>query len=98
MNYLQGSTTGCPREPWHDLHCQIDGPAVYDILTNFQERWLKTSPRGIKKFKRAYDDHLLHIDKIPDIIGQQDAVSHIDDDDIESWHVQVTYLLLHLSD
>ncbi|KAL2932079.1 Phospholipase D beta 1, partial [Bienertia sinuspersici] len=26
---------------------------------------------------------------IPDIIGQQDAETHIDEDDIESWHVQV---------
>ncbi|KAI5399017.1 hypothetical protein KIW84_064404 [Lathyrus oleraceus] len=32
-----GSTGGCPREPWHDLHCKIDGPAAYDILTNFEE-------------------------------------------------------------
>ncbi|KAA8522329.1 hypothetical protein F0562_013310 [Nyssa sinensis] len=33
-----GPAVGCPREPWHDLHCQIDGPAAYDILTNFEER------------------------------------------------------------
>ncbi|KAI5445379.1 hypothetical protein KIW84_013568 [Lathyrus oleraceus] len=32
-----GSTGGCPREPWHDLHCKIDGPAAYDILTNFED-------------------------------------------------------------
>nr|GEU41938.1 phospholipase D beta 1-like [Tanacetum cinerariifolium] len=24
-NY-KGSTVGCPREPWHDLHCRIEGP------------------------------------------------------------------------
>ncbi|KAK8584135.1 hypothetical protein V6N12_068384 [Hibiscus sabdariffa] len=29
---------GCPREPWHDLHCRIDGPTAYDILTNFEEQ------------------------------------------------------------
>ncbi|XP_019105235.2 phospholipase D gamma 1 isoform X2 [Beta vulgaris subsp. vulgaris] len=85
-----GSTTGCPREPWHDLHSQIDGPAVYDILTNFQERWLKTRPRGIKKFKRTYDDHLINIDKVPDIIKQEDAETcDSNEDDMESWHVQV---------
>ncbi|KAA8520561.1 hypothetical protein F0562_014817 [Nyssa sinensis] len=22
-----GNAAGCPREPWHDLHCKIDGPA-----------------------------------------------------------------------
>uniref|UniRef100_A0A803L8W6 Phospholipase D n=1 Tax=Chenopodium quinoa TaxID=63459 RepID=A0A803L8W6_CHEQI len=89
---IAGSMNGCPRESWHDLHCQIDGPTVYDILTNFQERWLKSSPRGIKKLKRAYDDHLIHIDKVPNIIGQLDAnhtCNNNDDDDMESWHVQV---------
>nr|GMD61198.1 phospholipase D delta-like [Ipomoea batatas] len=29
---LQGS-------PWHDLHCRIDGPAAYDVLINFAQRW-----------------------------------------------------------
>ncbi|KAI0515638.1 hypothetical protein KFK09_008304 [Dendrobium nobile] len=25
-----------PREPWPDLHSRIDGPAAYDVLTNFE--------------------------------------------------------------
>lgn len=28
-----------PRQPWHDLHCRIDGPAAYDLLINFEQRW-----------------------------------------------------------
>ncbi|CAK8531444.1 unnamed protein product [Lathyrus sativus] len=45
-----GSTGGCPREPWHDLHSKIDGPTAYDILTNFEKRWLRAAkPTGIKK-------------------------------------------------
>ncbi|XP_064116964.1 uncharacterized protein LOC135222708 [Macrobrachium nipponense] len=28
-----------PREPWHDIHCRLDGPIVLDVLTNFTERW-----------------------------------------------------------
>lgn len=87
-NYT-GPTDGCPREPWHDLHSQIDGPAAYDILANFEERWLKASkPSGLQRMKRSYDDHLLKIDKIPEIIGVGDAISHINEDR-ESWHVQV---------
>uniref|UniRef100_A0A7N2L574 Pentatricopeptide repeat-containing protein n=1 Tax=Quercus lobata TaxID=97700 RepID=A0A7N2L574_QUELO len=39
----QGNTAGCPREPWHDLHSRIDGPAAYDVLTNFEDRWLKAA-------------------------------------------------------
>ena len=88
-NSNQGPTDGCPREPWHDLHSQIDGPAAYDVLKNFQERWLNASkPRGLQKMKRSYDDHLLNLDKVPDVIGLQDAIRY-SNDDRESWHVQV---------
>ncbi|XP_074279922.1 phospholipase D gamma 1-like isoform X2 [Silene latifolia] len=86
---FQGSTAGCPREPWHDLHCKIDGPAAYDVLTNFKDRWLKASkPHGIKKLKMSYDDSLLRIERLPEII-QIDEVSSLTEDDPESWHVQV---------
>ncbi|XP_031285350.1 phospholipase D beta 2-like [Pistacia vera] len=84
-----GSTAGCPREPWHDLHSRIDGPAAYDVLTNFEERWLKAAkPQGIKKLKLSYDDSLLKLDRIPDIISAADALS-MDTNDPEGWHVQI---------
>lgn len=84
-----GNVAGCPREPWHDLHCKIDGPAAYDVLTNFEERWLKASkPHGIKKLKMSYDDALLRIERIPDILGVSDAPS-INENDPEAWHVQI---------
>ncbi|KAL3499428.1 hypothetical protein ACH5RR_038521 [Cinchona calisaya] len=87
-NYT-GSTAGCPREPWHDLHCRIDGPAAYDILTNFEERWLKASKRhGLQKVKSSFDDSLLKLDRIPDILGIED-LSTLHDDNPETWHVQV---------
>ncbi|MFS7905861.1 putative phospholipase D [Helianthus anomalus] len=48
----RGTLAGCPREPWHDMHSEIDGPAAYDLMTNFEERWLKASkPHGLKKTK-----------------------------------------------
>ncbi|KAH6830791.1 phospholipase D beta 1 [Perilla frutescens var. hirtella] len=84
-----GTTTGCPREPWHDLHCKIDGPAAYDVLCNFEERWLKASkPHGIKKLKMSYDDALLRIERMPEILGLAEAPC-VSDNDPESWHVQV---------
>ncbi|KAF6160418.1 hypothetical protein GIB67_019187 [Kingdonia uniflora] len=87
---------GCPREPWHDLHSRIDGPAAYDILTNFEERWLKASKRhGIKKLKRSNDDALLRIERIPDIVGMLEAQS-INESDPEDWHVQVCTLFCGL--
>ncbi|XP_070026610.1 phospholipase D gamma 1-like [Nicotiana sylvestris] len=84
-----GSVTGCPREPWHDLHSKIDGPAAYDVLTNFEERWLKASkPHGIKKLKTSYDDALLRIERMPEILGISDAPS-VSGDDPNGWHVQI---------
>lgn len=28
-----------PRMPWQDVHCRIEGPAVYDLSRNFVGRW-----------------------------------------------------------
>ncbi|XP_020218217.1 phospholipase D beta 1 [Cajanus cajan] len=87
-NY-EGSVTGCPRQPWHDLHSQVDGPAAYDILTNFEERWLRALKiHKLQKMKGSHDDSLLKIDRIPDIVGI-DEVPCLDEDNQETWHVQV---------
>ncbi|KAB1217159.1 Phospholipase D beta 1 [Morella rubra] len=86
---LTEPTDGCPREPWHDLHSRLDGPAAYDVLTNFEERWLKASKHhGIQKLKASYDDSLLKIERIPDIIGIADFHCQSQNDP-EDWHVQV---------
>lgn len=82
-------SAGCPRQPWHDLHCRIDGPAVYDVLTNFEERWLKVSePHGLQKLKTSYDDQLLRLERIPDILKISD-VTCPSEDDLENWHIQI---------
>ncbi|CAI0470576.1 unnamed protein product [Linum tenue] len=88
-----GSVSGCPREPWHDLHSRIDGPAAYDVLTNFEERWFKAAkPRGLKKLKTSYDDALLRIDRIPDIVAASDAPC-VGENDPETWREnKVSYL------
>ncbi|KAK9076718.1 hypothetical protein SSX86_005052 [Deinandra increscens subsp. villosa] len=86
-NYT-GSTAGCPREPWHDLHCRIEGPAAYDVLQNFEERWLRASkPRGLSKITK-FSDVLLKVDRIPEILGITDA-HYTSEKDPEGWHVQV---------
>ncbi|KAI5655582.1 hypothetical protein M9H77_32769 [Catharanthus roseus] len=84
-----GPATGCPREPWHDLHSRIDGAAAYDILTNFEERWLRASKRhGIQKMKSSHDDSLLKLERIPDILKIEE-VSSLHQHDPEDWHVQI---------
>lgn len=32
---------GGPREPWHDIHCRLEGPVAWDVLRNFEQRWRK---------------------------------------------------------
>lgn len=84
-----GNLAGCPREPWHDMHSKIDGPAAYDVMTNFEERWLKASkPHGLKKLKTSYDDALLRIERVPEILGVNDQPC-LSDQDPEGWHVQI---------
>ena len=34
-----------PREPWHDIHCELSGPVAYDVYQNFYERWQKQGTR-----------------------------------------------------
>jgi phospholipase D1/2 len=88
----QGSVTGCPRQPWHDLHSKVDGPAAYDILTNFEERWLRAlKMTRLQKMKTSHDDSLLKIDRISDIVGI-DEVSSLDEPNQETWHVQVSLI------
>lgn len=81
--------SGGPRQPWHDLHCRIDGPAAYDVLTNFEQRW--------KKARRWHDDELIEIQRISWILGPSKDTppqgdGHLmvtEDEDPETWHVQV---------
>ncbi|PON58165.1 Phospholipase D family [Trema orientale] len=86
-----------PRQPWHDLHCKIDGPAAYDILTNFEQRWRKAKWRDsrIKKLTTWHDDALLRLDRMSWIltpssgpIGDQSS-SLCNEKDPENWHAQV---------
>ncbi|XP_073042917.1 LOW QUALITY PROTEIN: phospholipase D beta 1-like [Primulina eburnea] len=84
-----GPAVGCPREPWHDLHCRIDGPAAYDVLKNFKERWDIASKRHvIQKMKASHDDSLLQLERIPDILGIEEA-SCLSLNDQEIWHTQI---------
>ncbi|KAE8665838.1 Phospholipase D gamma 2 [Hibiscus syriacus] len=70
------------------MHSKIDGPAAYDVLVNFEERWLKSAkPHGLKKLKKPFDDALLRIERIPDILGVTDFTDS--ESDPEGWHVQI---------
>ncbi|KAK6115139.1 hypothetical protein DH2020_007408 [Rehmannia glutinosa] len=90
-----------PRQPWHDLHCKIEGPAAYDVLTNFEQRWKKATKwsefgERFKKISHWHDDALLKIERISWITSPSAAVPNdhpslwvSEKDDPENWHVQV---------
>ncbi|RAL44934.1 hypothetical protein DM860_003693 [Cuscuta australis] len=87
-----------PRQPWHDLHCKIEGPAAYDVLTNFEQRYRKSARRmylNMKKIRHRSADALLNVRLIPYINlpsagpDGQHCVHVTSEDDPDNWHVQV---------
>ncbi|KAJ4958055.1 hypothetical protein NE237_025166 [Protea cynaroides] len=38
---------GGPREPWHDIHCRLEGPVAWDVMYNFEQRWNKQGMKGL---------------------------------------------------
>lgn len=79
-----------PRQPWHDLHCRIDGPAVYDVLINFEQRWRKATKWSefrtlFKKVSHFNDDSLLRVERISwilsPVLALKDGVTVVPPDD-----------------
>ncbi|CAH8343917.1 unnamed protein product [Eruca vesicaria subsp. sativa] len=69
---------GGPREPWHDIHCRLDGPAAWDVLYNFEQRWMKQG-NG-----RRY---LVSMERFSEITVPPLPI--VQPDDTEGWTVQV---------
>lgn len=100
----QTETKG-PRQPWHDLHCKIEGPAAYDVLTNFEQRWRKSTKwREFRwRFKKGAshwnDDALIKLERISWILSPSPSISSDDpilwvskEENSETWDVQVIQL------
>lgn len=70
--------TKAPRQPWHDLHSRLDGPAAYDVLINFEQRWRKATKwtefgLKFKKVSHWHDDALIKIERISWILSPPPA-------------------------
>ncbi|XP_078162510.1 phospholipase D delta-like [Carex rostrata] len=94
-----------PRQPWHDLHCKIEGPAAYDVLINFEQRWRKATKLKLRRLLNWFsktslwrDDALIKIDRISWILSPNasstDPYGDPDlrvsrEEDPENWHVQI---------
>ncbi|EYU41069.1 hypothetical protein MIMGU_mgv1a026439mg [Erythranthe guttata] len=90
-----------PRQPWHDLHCKIEGPAAYDVLKNFEQRWKKATKNSefsqfCKRLLGWNDFTLVDINHNSRIASPSTTVPNDDhslrvsnEDDHENWHVQI---------
>ncbi|XVF59851.1 hypothetical protein PTKIN_Ptkin07bG0308700 [Pterospermum kingtungense] len=68
-----------PRQPWHDLHSKIEGPPAYDVLINFEQRWMKSKWKEFSQLlhgKSAWsDDALIRIERISWILSPSKTVA-----------------------
>ncbi|KAF6135652.1 hypothetical protein GIB67_028223 [Kingdonia uniflora] len=90
-----------PRQPWHDLHSRLEGPAAYDVLKNFEQRWRKATKwsefgQRFKKISHSHDDALIKLERISWILSPSPSIPNNHpilcvsrEDDPENWHVQV---------
>ena len=44
---IQNIETQGPREPWHDIHCKLEGKIALDVFINFRERWDKQGSQEV---------------------------------------------------
>ncbi|KAL5697991.1 phospholipase D [Ranunculus cassubicifolius] len=68
---------GGPREPWHDIHCRLEGPIAWDVLFNFEQRWRKQGGKNL----------LVELRELADVIIPPSPVTFPDDTD--TWNVQL---------
>ncbi|XP_031480976.1 phospholipase D alpha 4 [Nymphaea colorata] len=54
---------GGPREPWHDVHARVTGPAAWDILANFEQRWSKQCDSSLLLDKGSLSNQLPTLDE-----------------------------------
>ncbi|KAL3634930.1 hypothetical protein CASFOL_021984 [Castilleja foliolosa] len=78
------------RQPWHDLHCKIEGPGASDVLVNFEQRWLKDinscKIRKLFKIIKGVPLELVDIENDP-LIASPSA--KFPSNHPEQWHVQI---------
>eukprot|EP00250_Pteridium_aquilinum_P005314 c15429_g1_i1 orf=299-2836(-) len=91
--FPKADSTG-PRQPWHDLHCKIEGAAAYDVYKNFEQRWKRAAKwHGFgMKFRKGLhwsDDVFVDLERVPWIVSPGKGISVTKENDPETWHVQI---------
>ena len=82
QNCFPGAKEGVDlMQPWQDVHCKVEGPIARDLVTNFEERWLKQN-------SEKWHGSLFKVDAEPSIIkADEDYV--MDPDMAENWNIQL---------
>jgi phospholipase D1/2 len=44
--FVGGSEETGPREPWHDVHCCLEGAPAWDVTRTFEDRWRRQAPKS----------------------------------------------------
>ena len=58
-----------PRQPWHDIHCKLEGSIAFDVFQNFYERWKKQGlPKDAPIFEINTDVMHLMKDSINEVL------------------------------
>lgn len=68
---------GGPREPWHDIHCRLEGPVAWDVLYNFEQRWKK----------QIGNQFLYTLNELDKFLTRPTEITSPDDK--ETWNVQL---------
>ncbi|KAM7490090.1 hypothetical protein LguiA_033011 [Lonicera macranthoides] len=69
---------GGPREPWHDIHCRLEGSVAWDVLYNFEQRW----------HKQVGNQFIFSLNELGDIIIPPSPVATSEGEN-ETWNVQI---------
>eukprot|EP00096_Caligus_rogercresseyi_P003408 TRINITY_DN1636_c0_g1_i1.p1 TRINITY_DN1636_c0_g1~~TRINITY_DN1636_c0_g1_i1.p1 ORF type:complete len:786 (+),score=221.15 TRINITY_DN1636_c0_g1_i1:88-2445(+) len=78
-NCVTGATKELgPREPWHDCHAKIEGPAALDVMKNFEERW-----------RRQADYHVNDLYHVEDDVIDRGAIPEVPSSEGGPWTVQL---------
>ncbi|XP_027919899.1 phospholipase D alpha 1-like [Vigna unguiculata] len=70
---------GGPREPWHDIHCKLEGPIAWDVLYNFEQRWEK----------QVGKEHLFSLDDLDGILVHPSDSQKSEVGVEDTWNVQL---------
>ncbi|XP_061341037.1 phospholipase D alpha 1-like [Gastrolobium bilobum] len=70
---------GGPREPWHDIHCKLEGPVAWDVLYNFEQRWEKQVGKQL----------LFSIDQLDQMLVHPSEAMTSEEDNRDAWTVQL---------